>query len=187
MKKIFCLETEWELSKSRKMRDKASMLPLLHFLEQSNGVEFVFRNVASRTDLRYYINQLGYKTYKDFQIIYLAFHGRSKALEIPNDEKNPIPFSELVEISDGVFQDKIVHFGSCRTLYTSDERILEFKEQTGARLISGYTKKIDFIRSSILDIAYFSELLDIQNVGAIEKRMIKRYDKLMDDLGFKIF
>lgn len=186
MKKIFCLETEWELSKNKRMRDKASMLPLLNFLEQSKKVEFVFRNVASRTDLRYYINQLGYKTYKDFQIIYLAFHGSSKALEIPNDKENPIPFSELAEISNGFFQDKIIHFGSCRTLYTSDERILEFKQQTGARLVSGYTKKIDFIRSSILDIAYFSELVDIQNIGTIEKRMIKRYDKLMDDLGFKI-
>lgn len=186
MKKIFCLETEWELSKSKKMRDKASMLPLLHFLEQSNGVEFVFRNVASRVDLRYYINELEYKTYKDFQIIYLAFHGASKSLEIPADKDNPITFSELAEISNGVFQDKIIHFGSCRTLLTSDERILEFKEQTGARLVSGYTKKIDFIRSSILDIAYFSELIDIQNVGAIEKRMKKRYDQLMNDLGFKI-
>lgn len=154
MKNIFCLETEWELSKSKKMRDKASMLPLLNFLEQTKGVEFVFRNVASRADLRYYIKQLEYKTYKDFQTIYLAFHGTSRSLEIPNDKENPIPFSELAEVSSGFFQDKIIHFGSCRTLYTSDDRILEFKEQTGARIVSGYTKKNDFIRSSILDIGY---------------------------------
>lgn len=187
MKNIFCLESEWELSKSKKMRDRASMLPLLNFLEQSKGVEYVFRNVASRSDLKYYINQLGYKTYKNFHIIYLAFHGTSKALEIPAEKDNPLFFSELADISNGGFQGKIVHFGSCRTLLTSDERIQGFKEQTGAKLISGYTKNIDFIRSSILDFAYFSELVDIQNVGAIEKRMKKRYDKLMDDLGFKIF
>lgn len=186
MKKIFCLETEWNLSKTKKMRDKASMLPLLSFLEQSEGIEYIFRNVASRMDLKYYLSQLKYKTYKDFQIVYLAFHGSSKAIYIPSDPNNPLSFSEFADISEGILQNKIVHFGSCRTLNTSEKTIQEFKDITGAKIVSGYTKSIDFVRSSILDIAYFSELNRTINLGTIGNKMSKQYGDLISDLGFKI-
>lgn len=186
MKKIFCLETEWNLTKTKKMRDKTSIQPLLTFLEQADGIEYVFRNVASRIDLNYYLTQLKYKTYKDFQIVYFAFHGNSKTIDIPSEPNNPISFLELAEISNGLLQNKIVHFGSCRTLNTSDQKIREFKEMTGAKIVSGYTKNIDFVRSSILDIAYFSELKRIIKLGTIENKMNKRYGELMKDLGFKI-
>ncbi|MDP4201112.1 MAG: hypothetical protein Q8861_00330 [Bacteroidota bacterium] len=186
MKKIFCLETEWDLTKTKKMRDKTSIQPLLTFLEQTEKIEYVFRNVASRTDLGYYLSHLKYKTYNDFQIVYFAFHGSSKAIDIPFEPNNPLTFDELAEISNGLLHDKIVHFGSCRTLNTSDQKIREFKESTGAKLVSGYTKTIDFVRSSILDIAYFCELDRAINLGTIENKMNKRYGELMKDLGFKI-
>ena len=52
MRKIFCLETEWDFT-VKKMRHKASVQPMLTFLEQSANVEYVFRNVAAREDLNY--------------------------------------------------------------------------------------------------------------------------------------
>ena len=185
MRKVFCLETEWDFSK-RKMRDKDSVQPMLAFLEQSMGVEYVFRNVATREDFKYYIEQLNYKTYKDYQIIFLAFHGRSKSIDIPSGDI-PISFSELSEISKEVFQGRIIHFGSCRTLNTSNRIIQDFKAKTGAKLISGYTRSIDFIRSTIMDIAYFSELERVKNLGTINNRMDKLYGNLKEELGFKIF
>jgi len=163
MRKIFCLETEWDFT-AKKMRDKSSVQPMLTFLEQSAGVEFVFRNVASFRDLSYYIEQLQKKLYKDFQIIYLAFHGHSQLIGIPS-ESVPLYLSDLAKIANGVFQDKIIHLGSCRTLNTSDRIIKKFKKETGAKIVSGYTKSVDFIRSSVMDIAYFSELVDIKNCG----------------------
>ena len=186
MKNIFCLETEWDLSKAKRMRDKASMLPLLNFLEDSIWVEYIFRKVASRSDLNYYLSQLKYKTYKDYSIVYLAFHGSSKSIEIPAEVKNPLSFEELADISMGALEDRIVHFGSCRTLHTSDQIIQNFKDKTGARLVSGYSRSIPFVRSSILDIAYFSELNQTVKVGTIENKMRKYYGELMDEMGFKI-
>ena len=186
MRKIFCLETEWDFTNKR-MRDKASVQPMLNFLFQSENVEYVFRNVATREDLKYYLKQLNYKTYNDYQIIYLAFHGRSQSIDIPSEPYEPLLFSELIDISKGVFQDKVIHFGSCRTLYTSDRIIQDFKAKTGAKLVSGYTKSIDFIRSSIMDIAYFSELIPLKNFGTINKKMDKLYGNLKKDLGFKIY
>ena len=184
MKKIFCLETEWGFS-PKKMRHKASMQPMLSFLEQSANVEYVFRNVAAREDLKYYLKQLNYKTYKDYQIIYLAFHGLSQSILIPS-EPEPISFSDLADISKEVFQDRFIHFGSCRTLNTSDGIIQEFKTKTGAKLVSGYTRSVDFIRSSIMDIAYFWELVNAKNLGSINNRIEKRYGTLKEELGFKI-
>jgi len=186
MKNIFCLETEWDLSRTKRMRDKASMLPLLNFLEDSIGIEYVFRKVASRSDLNYYLSQLKYNTYKDYSIVYLAFHGSSKRIELPAEVKKPLSFEELADISKGTLEDRIVHFGSCRTLYTSDRIIQDFKKITGARIVSGYTKSIDFVKSSILDIAYFSELNHTIKVGTIENKMQKYYGDLMNELGLKI-
>ena len=130
---------------------------------------------------------MNYKTYKDYQIVYLSFHGRSQSIDISSEPYRPIDFSELADISKEVFQDRVIHFGSCRTLFTSDRIIKDFKAKSGAKLVSGYTKNVDFIRSSIMDIAYFSELGNIKNLGSINKRMDKLYGNLKEELGFKIF
>jgi hypothetical protein len=187
MKKIFCLETEWNFSETKRMRDKSSILPLLQFLEESMDIEFIFRKVASREDLKYYLYQLKYKTYKDFQIVYLAFHGNSKSIEMPSEPNNPLTLDELSEISNNQFEDKIIHFGSCRTLNTSQKTIIDFKHQTGAKIVSGYSKSVDFMKSSILDFAYMSELASTQKLSTIENKMERLYNNLMNDLGFKIF
>lgn len=187
MRKIFCLETEWNMSRTRKMRDRTSMLPLLTFLEESSKIEFVFRNVASRNDLQFYLSQLRYKTYDQFEIVYFAFHGITRSIDIPSEPEHPLELTELAELSNGLLKNRIIHFGSCRTLNTSDRIINGFKIASGARIVSGYTKTIDFVKSSILDIAYFSEIQRSSKVHTLKSRIHRSYGSLATELGFKLF
>jgi hypothetical protein len=106
---------------------------------------------------------------------------------MPSEPNNPLTLDELSEISNNQFEDKIIHFGSCRTLNTSQKTIIDFKHQTGAKIVSGYSKSVDFMKSSILDFAYMSELASTQKLSTIENKMERLYNNLMNDLGFKIF
>ncbi len=59
MKKIFCLETEWETN-VHNLKRKPTVLALLEFMENTRYIEvpFVFRQVATELDFHYYIDHL---------------------------------------------------------------------------------------------------------------------------------
>ena len=57
MRKIFCLETEW-VQNVHSLKSKSSALSLLDFLQNSDKrISFLFRNVATKEDFNFYINQ----------------------------------------------------------------------------------------------------------------------------------
>ena len=75
-----------------------------------------------------------------------------------------------------------------RQLLGSDKELEEFKNDTGALYLSGYTTKVDSILSAINDIAYFDQILRHQTKKAlIASAMEKYYNGLSQKLGFKIF
>ena len=64
---------------------------------------------------------------------------------------------------------------------------LEFKKQTGAKLVTGYSSSVDAMRSAIADMAYFNELMHIKNVGVIlndTSKICKTYQTLLEELKF---
>lgn len=121
--------------------------------------------------------------YKSFSIVYLAFHGEKNEI-ILGSKKHILTLDEIAEGANGVLEDKIVHFGTCSTLRVKEEDLIEFKRKTGARIISGYTKEVEFIDSSIFDIAYFSWLFEYEKKGYVGDRMEKYYPGLYERLGF---
>ena len=177
-KNIFCLEGEWEKS----LKGRSSILPTLEFLDQCYDVKYVFRKVAMKGDLYFYLNKAMRAEYKSYSIINLAFHGSSQEIEMASGEN--ISLSEIGEDYKGVFEGKVIHFGSCSTLRTSKDNLYSFMEKTGALIVSGYTKKIDFIESSMFDIAYFSLLQRYDRLGYVNARLSKDYAGLYERLGF---
>ena len=57
MNKIFCLETEWDQT-LHDLKKKSPVLPLLDFLENAIKVDYTFRQVATESDFKYYIEHL---------------------------------------------------------------------------------------------------------------------------------
>lgn len=144
-----------------------------------------------------YFNTVTFK--KKYPLVYISTHGWNASIHLEgvkekkrknksdNEEENKsdIKLSDLAQLSPGFFEDRIVHFSSCKTLLNRGA-VMRFKDDTGALLVSGYQKSVDAMRSVILDMAYFDALQNF-SVNTLVKetsRFQKRYASLIEDLKF---
>jgi hypothetical protein len=193
MKRILCLETEWGINSAKRLNDNASVRPMFEFIE-SLGVSVTHKTVATFQELRYYLSQMPKSMYSDYDIVYLAFHGEKGQIQLYEaKEKNTVvrmvSLEELSEMcSLGWLTDKVVMFGTCRTLAASESRVRDFMQKSGAALVAGYRKKVDFTHSSILDIGFITEIISPKpKYKSLKDRMSIRYSGLMDELGMIIY
>ena len=180
-KHIFALEGEWK----RSLAQQDSVHAALQFLHQVKGVQFVFRKVATSSDLEYYLDKATQKSYEKYKIIYLCFHGKPGKIYL-HGKRNHVTLDWLADSFKASFKDKIVHFGSCSTLRLDEVELRKFKRVTGAACVSGYTTEVDFIDSTLMDIAYFDRLQFRQRVGTVDKTLEKHYPGMYNRLGFKM-
>ncbi len=187
-KGIFCLETEWDFS-DKKLKDPTGVQPMLDFLKNHHKMDYVYRRVATRAEFQFYIHQLKKASFRKYEIVYLSFHGKTQRIQLEGEKGTnaELTLQEIGEIVEGAFNDRFIHFGSCRTFLGSKYNLDDFKLTTGAKLISGYTRSINYMHSSIMDIAYFNELNNISlKYNRVESKLEKYYGGLMSELGFKI-
>lgn len=196
MKRILCLETEWGINNSNRLSDNASVRTMLRFIEllSPKKVGVSYRTVATVEELRYYLSQMSKSMNEEFEIIYLAFHGtKGKILLHEAKDKNTVDdyvsLEEIAEICDGErLKGKHVIFGSCETMSAAESRILAFKQKTGAESVTGYTKEIEFISSSLLDAALINEILTRKpKKNTIEQNMRRYYDGMINKLGMVFY
>ena len=69
----------------------------------------------------------------------------------------------------------------------SEKELENFKTETGAKCIFGYTKSVDGILSAINDSAYFERIFNYATMKGLTSSMDKLYSGLNDELGFKIY
>lgn len=189
-KNIFCLEGEWLLNKQEE-KFNLKTEPLLNWLREFYDCKVLYRNILHREDLSHYLDYLNeHKRIRNqYDIIYISCHGWYHQLSLEGDDGN-IDLDELANLAGDAFRDKIIHFGCCKTLVNEDSS-LRFKDITGAKLISGYSKAVDSMQSAIADIALFNELMKLTNIGVLKNRetskFYKTYNTLLDSLGFVIY
>lgn len=185
---IFCLETEWYFSKVR-LQDPFSSEPLLMMMENTYDWKYVYRRVATREELTYSLRRLKLASFSSYDVVYLTFHGEQNCIILEGEGKSPqrylVSFDELADILDGALAGKFVHFSSCETL-SSELDARRFKRLTKAKLISGYTKTVNNMRSSIADLSYF-DILQNYSSGYIKKAMLNKNKDLCNELGFVIY
>lgn len=180
--KIFCLEGEWH---SNDLRNQSTVETYLRFLKETFGIEYLFRKVNSRESFFKYLEQLGRYSkgrYKDYSIIYFAFHGDKKELFL--DGTDSVEINELTKIKHTPLKSRIIHFGSCRTLKMSFADLEEFWEDSKANAVSGFSKNIDFMEASLFDIAYLYKLSTMPQKGRVFNHINKKFKRLSNDLGF---
>lgn len=184
----FCIETEWYFSKLRVM-DPFSSEPVLQILENTYDSKYLYRRVATKSELKYVIGRLKLKSFSDYDVVYLPFHGESNCIKLEGEGRSPknnlVSFEELAKIAEGAFENRIVHFSSCETL-SSEEEVRKFKRITKAALVSGYTTTVDSMRSTIADLTYF-DMLHRYAISGIKTAMPKYNQGICEELGFKIF
>ena len=185
MSSIFCLETEWEQS-IHDMKKDSSVRPLLQYLA-TVGTEYVFSQVATLSEFEYYLDHLSRLTYNRFDIIYLCFHGMEGEIAFANGES--ISLAEIAEKFPGIFNERKVHFGSCSTLNIDCQEVFDFKEQTRAKLVTGYAKEVDFHQSFLFELWLMHLLTHHKSLGPIklEAKVEKEMKFYGDRLKFRIF
>lgn len=184
-KKIFALEGEWATG----LNHPETVLPALQFLEQSGGIEFVHRRVAVKAAFFDYLNWALDESMQDYSIIYLGGHGDPGNLCLKYEVTEESEYLSLEDIADaypGRFSGKFIHFGSCQTIAVDPPIIQSFLKKTKAKLVSGYTKQVDFVESMLLDMAYFYSLQGYERVGDFHTKMYNWHPSLCDRLGFVI-
>lgn len=185
---IICIETEWEHT-IRDNRLPIHTEPLLEFIKKAYNCKVIYRRVATYAELAFYLRRFNRAEYNDYDIFYLSFHGDKQLIQLEGEKENnkALTLKELAEVADGAFEDRMIHFSSCRTMRGYEDDLLDFKEQSGARLISGYTKSVNGVLSAINDIAFLSQLLEHPSRPRTGKdKMDKYYEGLGDELGFRV-
>lgn len=150
MNRIFCLETEWDES-IHDLKMKSSVLPLLNFVENKYNlnVQYAFRQVATEIDFEYYIEHLLEPSYKSYDFVYLCFHGSVSKIHFANGSY--MSLKDFAGKYQGIFENRIVHFGCCCSLH-NDGEVLSFKNETKALMVTGFTKKVSFMESFIFEM-----------------------------------
>lgn len=193
MHNIICLENEWLFnSQKRSNRFNLETKSILDCIENFYGCDVIHRSILSKENLQYYMKFFtkDKRIFNKYNIIYFACHGWNHSLSLEGENgEEAIDLDELAEAANGFFKDKIVHFSACRTL-SSENAALNFKEKTGARLVSGYKTTVDAMKSTIADMAYLNDLMQIRNVGIMlnedKSRFWKTYESLLEELNFVI-
>jgi len=147
-KNIYCLEGNW----SNHPNSKQSIKPILDLLNTTYKVKYIYKRCLTKNDFLLHLEKFTYKRYKNYPILYLAFHGRKNKILIGNEY---ITLKEISNVLEGKLAGKFVHFGSCSTLGTSERNISSFISNTKCNFISGYLKDVDYIESTAFELLFF--------------------------------
>jgi hypothetical protein len=189
-KGIFCLEGEW----TGDLRRRYSVEPLLalvdtHFAGHLN-VRHVWRDVATKDELRYYLERWRQRTFKTHPILYLAFHGKPGQILLSDLRKrdSKVSLTWIEELLAGRCRRRIVHFGACSTLDVHGNRLNAFLKKTGALAVSGYMQEVDWLRSAAFELLVLTAMQygaqTVSGMRSIEKRLRADSAGLARELGF---
>jgi hypothetical protein len=190
MRNILCFEGEWKFNNHRrKNRFNHNSEPILKLLKEFYNSNYAYRHIITQEDLEHYFKffNRNISELKKFEVIYFSCHGWHHSISLGSENGN-LDLDALAKISGNFFRDKIVHFSCCKTM-ANPNAVLNFKEKTGAKLVTGYTKSVDVMDSSIADTAILKELITSNKLGNIKNEDIslfrKKYKSLLDTLGFE--
>jgi hypothetical protein len=194
---IFCIEN-W----TGDLRSKATVLPLLEFLAKSDGTRFVHQRVSTPRELRHYLGR--FAALAEYRVGYLAVHGDRGVVRVGRHEltlEHLAAWSSLETAGVGGEEDlddpewivdltgKVLYLGSCSSLRVTHDRLDRLRRVTGARVVCGYTKPVDWFASGAFDVMLLSALADAMDRGrpnpaAAIKRLRRQAGDLLDHLGF---
>jgi len=179
---VFCLEGQWNSD----LQVSASVLPTLEHLDRAGVMRYIHRDVATRDEVEYYLGRLRRKQYARYRVVYLAMHGEPGHLWLDNPQRVSVSLPELADLMNGACRDRYVYLGSCGTLNTSRRVLTEFVNETGAALVCGYTRSVDWVEASAFDILLLTYLVTLKYRTGAEKYLRgKTFGTWSEHLGLK--
>lgn len=173
-KYIYCLEGNW----NKNPKSHQSVKPMLELLRTFSGVKYIYHKCNTKEEFFYRLQQFTKGTYKNYTVLYLAFHGRTNCIIVENQF---ITLKDIAMALEGKLADKIVHFGSCSTLRTSEKNIRHFITTTNCQFISGYCKNVDYIDACAFELLYFDLLQKNKSVRKMHLEIFRLSSQLVQN------
>jgi hypothetical protein len=188
--RILILEGTWW-----KAHEVPQMLPYFQALAvtHQDEIEILHRTFRSADDIAYYVSQI---PKDDGVMLYLACHGSDGVLE-PTDTSS-IPLADVARALEQAAKPgaiDFVHFGSCEmvALGRRRESHAEIMKACGATWVSGYTKAVDWLPSTFLDLMLATSIFAPQygekdgrskRINHNANHFFGMYDQTARQLGF---
>lgn len=177
---IFCLEGNW----NKHPHSNQSIRPILDLLFTFSKIKYIYRKCTTKEDFIKGLKSFTQKRYFNYTILYIAYHGRKNRIYFGNEY---LTLKDIANVLENKLNGKIVHFGSCSTLNTSETNITNFINRTGCTWVSGYKKDVPYIESSAFELLYFNALITFKTQKAIKTNTINKHPILTDYLKFTIY
>lgn len=176
---IFCLEGEWDSD----LRSRDSVEPILDLLERLRIADSIHRDVATTEELKYFLGKWVQKRYDNYRVLYLAMHGTAGSLYLGSDE---IDLDTLEELLRDRCVGRAIYFGSCLTMRVTPERLMEFAANTGARVVVGYRKSVDWLDAAAFEVLLLDRLTSGLRSDAVFNHLSKEHGSFAESLGLVV-
>ncbi|MFW5813365.1 MAG: DUF6642 family protein [Fibrobacterota bacterium] len=150
-KGIFCLEGLWDDD----LKQKSSVQPILHLLEINGGIPFIYHDAATVEELEFYVSKWKQARYRNYPILYLAFHGENESLLVGRQKYH---LGQLANVLRSSCADSFFIFASCKTMMDGHGTISEFMKTTEALAVFGYRNRVCWMYSAALELLILTEL-----------------------------
>ena len=177
---IFCLEGNW----NRHPNSNQSIKPILDLLYTFSKVRYIYRKCPTKDEFIKGLQTFTQKRYSNYTVLYIAYHGHKNRICFGNEY---ITLKEIANVLESKLNGKIVHFGSCSTLNTTEKNITDFITRTGCSFISGSHKDVEYLDSSAFELLYCEIIQRYDSFKKIKSNMAKRYPILIENLRFTLF
>ncbi len=169
---VFCIEGEWGPS----LKDERSVRPLLEIVQREAGVDFVYRRVSTREELASLINRWRQNQYARYSVGYFAFHGSLGRIWVG---RKWVELEELGKMLAGSARGRTLYFGSCKTIQVPDQRLEDFKRISGARVVAGFTKEVDWLESAAFDMLALRAFTHFKRIDGARNWLQRNYPDLV--------
>ena len=185
-KNIFCLETySWF-----KRKDRTSVEPILELLKGMEYCDYLRRDVATRNEFEYFLNEYFRDEYKNYPILQLSFHGSDDPPSIILGNDKQISLDDLAKMINGRCSKRVIYFGSCSTMNVHGATLNKFMRNTEALAIFGYREEIDYLQSAAFEPLILGSLQEVsftkQGVQKFDRLLKERAVHLYKTLGFRL-
>lgn len=180
-KGVFCMEGEWHTD----LAERGSVLPTLELLERIGRLCFIHRDTATAEELRYFLDRwLSSQRYAAYEVGFFAIPGSPTTLQLSS--KHTVELDEMAGWMAGRCTGKRLYFGSCSTLQAPEETLRVFLRETGAAMICGFTKELDWVESAAFETTLLERLVNGGSTYSAEALFRSaRWAPLAQHLGFR--
>ena len=181
---IFCLEGDWW----NNLKKPSSIEPVLHLLHQWE----THRDVDTIVSFEHYLRKWLTRSYSDYPILYLGFHGDEGCISIGDLRRSgsKVTLEELGAKLRGKCRGRIIYFSTCATMGIHYRRLDKFLAVTGALAVCGYTKNVDWLIATSFELFVLAAIqknaLNGNGAKAMKKRIEHGSGRLAKHLGFRM-